>query len=219
MQRRFLASKWWIKVRCAVRCEARIKMRNSTEWIPDASRWVVYSYVHYSIERFSSERSLPVDRLTSWLEDEVKNNAIRKIYFERSTIPYSRIQILLVYSLVLFFNYTSWYLLISLARKAKSIIVLRRQIPKRAPFNEFRWARNTLRDSSSALATLNSFTAIETSRYLSWNASWYRSTSSITEIVNRFCDRMFSSYSQCASFCRSLRFLYLRRISRVLIAR
>lgn len=124
-------------------------------WIPDALRWLVYSYAHYSTERFSSERSLPVDHVTSRLGDEVENSAIRSkgILWKVHDIL-SQIRLSLVYSLYPPVSLSIYSICNYLGtRKLKS--TSHRQIPETDPFNKFRRARNTLRDGSSASATRN----------------------------------------------------------------
>lgn len=94
--------------------------------IPDALRWLVYSYAHYSTERFSSERSLPVDRITSRTR---RRDGEQRDTIERRTSRHfdirdilSQIRISLVCSLTLSSGYAARAIIsvVTSARKSKS---------------------------------------------------------------------------------------------------
>lgn len=77
LMRQYHVVKWRLKFN-APSVEAKIKMRNSPWWIPDALRWLVYSYsAHYPsvTERFSSRNT---SHRRSRYDDEEEKSAIER---------------------------------------------------------------------------------------------------------------------------------------------
>lgn len=67
-----------IKIQCTIQVEAKIKMRNSSWWILDALRWLVYSYSALSFSYGTVFFEEPVARRSRCYGDEEEKSTVER---------------------------------------------------------------------------------------------------------------------------------------------